>query len=106
MELQVMARAFLPGYLPVARWLEYYATRFDTVEINNSFYRLPDPLTFARWRTHVPPAFLFAVKASRFLTHMKRLPPRGSAPSDCSRASPAWAHGSVRSSINFRRLSR
>jgi len=64
---------FYPADLPVARWLEYYATRFDTVEINNSFYRLPEPSTFARWRTHVPPAFLFAVKASRFLTHMKRL---------------------------------
>ena len=57
-----MARALLPRDLPVARWLEYYATRFDTVEINNSFYRLPDRSTFANWRTHVPPAFLFAVK--------------------------------------------
>ena len=64
---------FYPRDLPVARWLEYYATRFDTVEINNSFYRLPDRSTFASWRTHVPPAFRFTVKASRFLTHMKRL---------------------------------
>lgn len=64
---------FYPRDLPAARWLEFYATRFDTVEINNSFYRLPDRSTFANWRTHVPPAFLFAVKASRFLTHMKRL---------------------------------
>jgi len=64
---------FYPPDLPVARWLEYYATRFDTVEINNSFYRLPDRSTFASWRTQVPSAFLFAVKGSRFLTHMKRL---------------------------------
>ena len=64
---------FYPTDLPVARWLEYYATRFDTVEINNSFYRLPDRSTFASWRTQVPSAFLYAVKASRFLTHMKRL---------------------------------
>ena len=64
---------FYPRDLPVARWLEYYAARFDTVEINNSFYRLPDRSTFTSWRARVPPAFLFAVKASRFLTHMKRL---------------------------------
>lgn len=64
---------FYPRELPVAQWLEYYATRFDTVEINNSFYRLPEPTTFANWRAHVPSTFLFAVKASRFLTHMKRL---------------------------------
>ena len=64
---------FYPRDLPVARWLEYYAARFDTVEINNSFYRLPDRSTFTSWRTQVPPAFVFAVKASRFLTHMKRL---------------------------------
>ena len=81
-----MARALLPRDLPVARWLEYYATRFDTVEINNSFYRLPDRSTFANWRTHVPPAFLFAVKASRFLTHMKRLLDPQVRFSDCSRA--------------------
>jgi uncharacterized protein YecE (DUF72 family) len=64
---------FYPRTLPPARWLEYYATRFDTVEINSTFYRLPDRSTFATWRTQVPSTFLFAVKASRFLTHMKRL---------------------------------
>jgi uncharacterized protein YecE (DUF72 family) len=64
---------FYPRDLPTARWLEYYATRFDTVEINNTFYRLPERSTFAAWRRQVPSAFLFAVKASRFLTHMKRL---------------------------------
>ena len=64
---------FYPRDLPASRWLEYYAARFDTVEINNSFYRLPERSTFASWRTQVPASFLFGVKASRFLTHMKRL---------------------------------
>jgi len=58
--------------LPQSRWLEHYATVFDTVEINNSFYRLPEAETFAAWAGRVPPRFLFAVKASRFLTHMKK----------------------------------
>jgi len=64
---------FYPPGLPPARWLEHYADRFDTVEINNTFYRLPERSTFAMWRERVPADFLMAVKASRFLTHMKRL---------------------------------
>src|SRR5688572_14810227 len=56
-----------------AKWLEHYATEFDTVEINNSFYRLPEASTFARWAERVPAGFVYAVKASRFLTHMKKL---------------------------------
>jgi uncharacterized protein YecE (DUF72 family) len=64
---------FYPPDLSTVRWLEYYGTRFDTVEINNTFYRLPDRATCAAWRRQVPPPFVFAVKASRFLTHMKRL---------------------------------
>jgi uncharacterized protein YecE (DUF72 family) len=64
---------FYPRDLPASRWLEFYAARFDTVEVNNSFYRLPPRSTFEDWRADVPSAFLFAVKASRFLTHMKRL---------------------------------
>jgi uncharacterized protein YecE (DUF72 family) len=64
---------FYPLDVPVARWFEHYAARFDTVEINNSFYRLPEAATFARWADRAPPRFLFAVKASRFLTHMKKL---------------------------------
>lgn len=59
--------------VPRARWLEAYATTFDTVELNNSFYRLPAPETFAAWAARVPEDFVFAVKASRYLTHMKRL---------------------------------
>ncbi len=64
---------FYPAELPQSRWLEYYAERFDTVEINNTFYRLPEAATFAAWAARVPSAFLYAVKASRYLTHMKKL---------------------------------
>jgi len=64
---------FYPADLPPARWLEFYASHFDTVEINNSFYRLPEPAVFASWRRRVPAGFIYAVKASRFLTHMKKL---------------------------------
>ena len=64
---------FYPVDLPLSRWLEYYAQRFNTVEINNSFYRLPEAATFADWHTRVGVDFVYAVKASRFLTHMKKL---------------------------------
>lgn len=64
---------FYPASLPSARWFEYYVTRFDTVEVNNTFYRLPEAETFAAWRGRAPRGFVFAVKASRFLTHMKKL---------------------------------
>jgi uncharacterized protein YecE (DUF72 family) len=64
---------FYPGHVPIARWFDHYAARFDTVEINNSFYRLPESETFTRWAERAPSGFLFAVKASRFLTHMKKL---------------------------------
>jgi uncharacterized protein YecE (DUF72 family) len=64
---------FYPGDLAVARWLEYYAHAFETVEINSSFYRQPTERSWDRWRATVPDGFRFAVKASRFLTHIKRL---------------------------------
>jgi uncharacterized protein YecE (DUF72 family) len=64
---------FYPPALPEARWFAHYALHFDTVEINNTFYRLPEPATFARWKEQAPRHFLYAVKASRFLTHMKKL---------------------------------
>jgi uncharacterized protein YecE (DUF72 family) len=64
---------FYPAELPQSRWLEYYAQRFDTVEINNTFYRLPEAETFASWGKRAPRRFVYAVKASRFLTHMKKL---------------------------------
>ncbi|HEY2905613.1 MAG TPA: DUF72 domain-containing protein [Vicinamibacterales bacterium] len=64
---------FYPAELSSSRWLEYYAERFDTVEINNTFYRLPEAPTFAAWARRVPRGFVYAVKASRYLTHMKKL---------------------------------
>jgi uncharacterized protein YecE (DUF72 family) len=67
------AGRFYPRDLPRDRWLERYATEFDTVELNNSFYRLPDANQFAAWSSRVPRRFRFAVKASRYLTHIKRL---------------------------------
>jgi uncharacterized protein YecE (DUF72 family) len=62
-----------PAGLPKRRWLERYAETFDTVEVNATFYRLPKRSTVAGWVEQVPDDFLFAVKASRYLTHMKRL---------------------------------
>ncbi|MET9887474.1 DUF72 domain-containing protein [Streptomyces sp. NPDC006430] len=62
-----------PEGRPQRLWLEEYAQHFRTVESNNAFYRLPDPQTFAAWRERTPPGFVMAVKASRFLTHVKRL---------------------------------
>lgn len=64
---------FYPPRLPQRRWLEHYATRFATVELNNTFYRLPDVEAVARWAQQTPPGFCFTVKVSRFATHMKRL---------------------------------
>jgi len=64
---------FYPEKLPAAKMLAYYYSRFDTVEINNSFYMLPKPETLAAWRDATPKNFEFAIKASRFLTHNKKL---------------------------------
>jgi uncharacterized protein YecE (DUF72 family) len=67
------AGAFYPDRLPQADWFACYAERFSTVEINYSFYRLPDEDVFDRWRDQAPHGFVYAVKANRFLTHQKRL---------------------------------
>jgi uncharacterized protein YecE (DUF72 family) len=64
---------FYPEKLAQRRWLGWYSAVFDTVEINNSFYRLPSAAAFETWREQAPEGFLYAVKASRFLTHMKKL---------------------------------
>ncbi|MBI3911034.1 MAG: DUF72 domain-containing protein [Armatimonadetes bacterium] len=64
---------FYPSDLPSHRWIEFYARHFGTVEINATFYRLPQAKTFDGWRQKAPPGFLYAVKASRYLTHIKRL---------------------------------
>lgn len=65
--------SFYPADLPSTRWLEHYAARFDTVELNNPFYRQPTREQFARWRAAVPIDFAYAVKLNRFITHVRRL---------------------------------
>src|SRR5215831_7390429 len=64
---------FYPDRFPAKEMLEFYSQQFDTVELNNSFYHLPTPKSFRTWRDTVPKDFVFAVKGSRFITHMKKL---------------------------------
>ncbi len=64
---------FYPEGLGGEQLLRFYASRFATVEVNYSFYRLPPREVFAAWRAATPPGFVFAVKASRYLTHMRKL---------------------------------
>jgi uncharacterized protein YecE (DUF72 family) len=64
---------FYPEHLAQSELLSFYAKYFDTVEINNTFYHLPKIRTFNTWRETVPGNFIFALKASRFITHMKKL---------------------------------
>jgi uncharacterized protein YecE (DUF72 family) len=64
---------FYPEKLAKAKWLEFYAGHFNTVEVNNSFYRLPSEAAFNNWRESSPSNFTFAVKVNRFITHIKRL---------------------------------
>lgn len=64
---------FYPPDVPKRAWLGYLASRFPTVEVNNSFYRLPSGETFARWRGETPAGFVVAVKASRYITHIRRM---------------------------------
>ena len=64
---------FYPEGLPQRLWFDRYAADFDTVEINNSFYRLPPCSTFEKWRDQAPPGFCYTVKANRFLTQAKKL---------------------------------
>ena len=61
------------GGAPKRAWLEIYASRFPVVEVNNSFYQLPKEGTFDRWHEETPAGFLFALKASRYITHIRRL---------------------------------
>jgi uncharacterized protein YecE (DUF72 family) len=58
---------------PARLWLEHYARHFDTVEVNNTFYRLPNRDAVANWERIAPPGFLFTIKMSRYVTHVKRL---------------------------------
>ncbi len=62
-----------PQGLPQRKWLAHYAARFQTVEVNNAFYRLPEESTFERWRDSTPDDFVLTIKASRYLTHIRRL---------------------------------
>ncbi|MCA1726633.1 MAG: DUF72 domain-containing protein, partial [Actinobacteria bacterium] len=64
---------FYPKGLPQKAWLEYFVERFPTVEINNSFYMTPKPASYEGWRDRTPEGFVFAVKAHRYITHIKRL---------------------------------
>lgn len=64
---------FYPDGVPQRQWLAHYAARFATVEVNNAFYRLPEASTFAGWAGATPADFVVAVKASRYLTHVRRL---------------------------------
>jgi len=64
---------FFPDDLPQENWLDYYSQKLNTVEINNSFYQLPDTGTLEGWSDVVPDSFLFSVKANRYITHMKKL---------------------------------
>jgi uncharacterized protein YecE (DUF72 family) len=62
-----------PDGLPQRDWLRYFSERFPTVEVNNTFYVLPNPETFVRWRETSAEGFVFVVKASRYITHIRRL---------------------------------
>src|SRR5438045_7409166 len=64
---------FYPKEVPRREWLSYYASQFCTTEINSSFYRTPALETVVTWRNSTPPKFAFAWKASKFVTHWKRL---------------------------------
>jgi uncharacterized protein YecE (DUF72 family) len=64
---------FYPPGLAKSKWFEHYAQHFNTVEVNNTFYHLPTPQTLTRWRDLAPESFLYAVKANRYITHIKRL---------------------------------
>lgn len=64
---------FYPSDLPQGEWFSYYVKHFNTVELNVSFYRLPKKETFVNWRAKAGPGFVFAVKGSRFITHVKKL---------------------------------
>lgn len=70
---------YYPEGLPKSKWLQFYAKQFSTVELNNSFYHLPSEKAFVTWRESSPDNFVFAVKVSRFITHIKRLRNLGSA---------------------------
>ena len=64
---------FYPENLPSRQWFEFYGRKFNTVEVNYSFYHLPSEKTYQKWREEAPRSFVFAVKISRYISHIKRL---------------------------------
>ncbi|MEX0719629.1 MAG: DUF72 domain-containing protein [Balneolaceae bacterium] len=64
---------FYPEDLPQNKWLDFYKNQLDTVEVNNSFYKLPNKDTLKKWKEEVPKDFIFAAKANRYITHRKKL---------------------------------
>lgn len=66
-------KVFYPKEVKSTDWLKYYSSEFPTVEINNTFYHMPTPSVVEKWAETVPEGFLFSVKASRYITHLKRL---------------------------------
>lgn len=64
---------FYPEELSAKEWFNFYKRHFDTVEINNTFYNLPDAKVFKNWKKQAPALFVYAVKANRYITHMKKL---------------------------------
>jgi uncharacterized protein YecE (DUF72 family) len=71
--------------MPGSKMLAYYREKFDTVELNNSFYHLPKKSSLEAWRDSTPAGFCFAAKGSRFLTHMKKLKDPGARAEEVSR---------------------
>ena len=65
--------AFYPHGVAQSKWLEFYSSHFDTVEVDSSFYRLPSAASVAKWRDMTPDGFLFSLKVSRYITHVRRL---------------------------------
>jgi len=64
---------FYPDEIRQKDWFSHYASKFDTVEVNNTFYQLPAPSTFDKWRVQAPEGFVYTIKANRYITHVKRL---------------------------------
>jgi uncharacterized protein YecE (DUF72 family) len=90
---------FYPPKIPDSKLLAYYVQHFDTVELNNSFYRLPTAEAFDAWRNATPNNFLFAVKASRFIVSVRPRPrrPVGGPRWGCERYGDVYARQSFKS---------
>ena len=94
---------YYPADIKQREMLAYYLRDFDTVELNNTFYQLPKEESFDAWRDSTPRDFLFAVKGSRFITHMIKLKDAQRGRATSCRAPSVFARSSARSSGNCRR---